>query len=355
MVVDDWSGQSPLTKFGRILRDSNNRRVKHLLILLCLLAALGGVFAAYSINHHTGAPVGALTGMPVSSDVGNRRPIAVMLDNLSPDARPQSGLNAASMVYETLAEGGITRFMAIYLENDAPMIGPVRSTRFYYNSWAAGLGVIFGHDGGNVDSLQELPGLTTIYNEDADKITGPFYRISSRVIPHNEYTSTTQLRLYAESHGGSTTGPPASLPHKDNAPIAQRPAQLALHIQFSYADYNVDWQFDRASDTYLRSMGGAPHVEASTGKQLTANNVVVMYTQQTAASDPFTPGAIRLRTEGSGNAVVYQDGVAIPGTWSKPSVDSPLQWLDRQGNPIPLNRGVTWVEVVPQGNQVTTS
>jgi hypothetical protein len=102
-------------------------------------------------------------------------------------------------------------------------------------------------------------------------------------------------------------------------------------------------------------MGGAPHLDAGSGKQLTAKNVVVMTTPETPASDPFTPESIHLQTEGSGPATVYEDGQAIKGTWSKPTVESPLQWLDPRGAPITLNRGNTWVEVVPTGNQVTMS
>jgi hypothetical protein len=334
-------------------RHERRANVKRYFIPLAILAALGGAVAAYLINHSNTAP-GPLTGETVSKTIANRRPIAVMLDNLSPDARPQSGLDKASLVFETLVEGGITRFMAVYLEHDAGIIGPVRSTRLYFNSWAAALGVIFGHDGGNVDALQQLPSLTTVYNEDADRITGPFYRVSTRAAPHNEYTSTQSLRHYAQAHGASITGSLMSLPHKSDAPLSQRPARFTLDVQFSYGDYNVQWVYDRSANRYLRTMGGAPHVEATSGKQLTAKNVVVMFTDETPASDPYTPGAIHLRTEGTGRATVYEDGTAIPGTWSKAGVDAPLQWLDAKGNPIPLNRGNTWVEVVPVGNQVTT-
>lgn len=320
--------------------------LRRLIILPVLLIALGIAAYIYVINRQLDGP---LTGLPVSRDVANRRPVAVMIDNISPDARPQSGLAEASLVFETLAEGGITRFMAVYLEHDAPMIGPVRSTRYYYNSWAAGLGVIFGHDGGNVDALQELPSLSSIYNEDADKIVGPFWRITSRLAPHNEYTSSARLRAYAEAHGGSTTGIGYSLPHKDDAPLSSRPAAETIDVPFSSPDYNVEWRYDRTTNTYLRFLGGAPHDDPATGRQLRAKNVVVMYTDETSAPDPFTPGAIRLRTEGTGKATVFRDGVGTPGIWSKQSVSAPLRWLDSSGNQVPLDRGVTWVEVLPNG------
>jgi len=232
---------------------------------------------------------------------------------------------------------------------------PVRSARLYFNAWAAGLGVIFGHDGGNVDALQQLPTLGGIANVDAGRDPTPFHRISSRAAPHNEYTATPQLRSDVSLHGGSLDGAPPALPHKDDAPAGRRPAAFALHIAFSSPDYNVDWRYDHAANDYLRSMGGTPHVEATTGEQLTAKNIVVMYTRETSAYDPFTPGSIHLQTEGTGPATVYRDGQAISGSWSKPSVQGSLQWLDAGGRPIDLNRGTTWIEVVPVGTPVTTS
>jgi hypothetical protein len=256
------------------------------------------------------------------------------------------------MVYETLAEGGITRYMAVYLNHDAPLIGPIRSTRVYFNAWAAGLGAILAHDGGNVDALQELPSLTNIFNIDADLgAISPFQRIVTRFAPHNEYTSTEILRSYAQEQGAgagsvfSTVTPPL----KHDAPTSQRPSAFSFQLNFSYGDYNVAWLYDPKANDFLRFIGGAPDVDAQTHKQLTAKNVVVMTTDETPASDPFTLYAIHMRTEGLGKVTVYEDGKAIQGTWSKPFVQSPLQWLGGNGQPIPLDSGNTWVEVLPVG------
>jgi hypothetical protein len=328
------------------------RRLTLFLLLLVILAVAGGAGFAYYVARHVDSP---LTGEPVAPNVAKQRAIAVMIDNISPDARPQSGLAQASMVYETLTEGGITRFMAVFLDHEASKIGPVRSTRLYYNSWAAGLGVIFGHDGGNVDALHQLPDLTSIANVDADVHPKPFYRTTDRLAPHNEYTSTAALRSFASSLGESTTGAPPALPFKSDAPTGQRPTPFTLSVDFSTPEYNVAWQYDPGTNTYLRSMGGRPHVDAVTGQQLAAKNVVVMRTVESAAYDPYTPGAIHLQTEGTGAVTVYRDGISVTGTWDKPSVDAPLRWLDTAGNPIPLDRGVTWVEIVPEGASVTPS
>jgi hypothetical protein len=327
-------------------------RYRVALLVLVLLGACAGGGYAYYVNHRIDGP---LTGQPVTRDVAGERPVAVTIDNFLPDASPQSGLSNASLVFETLAEGGITRFMAIFLEHNAAVVGPVRSTRIYFNSWAAGLGVILGHDGGNVDALHELPALTTVENIDADRVTGPFYRVNTRQVPHNEYTGTQRLRQYAQSHGGTNIASRMTIPHKSDASLSSRPASFTLNVPFSSAQYNVQWRYNRAANDYQRFMGGTPHIDAATGKQLTARNVVVMYTTEAPDPDPFTPGALKLGTEGTGKCTVYEDGTAIQGAWSKSAVDAPLQWLDTNGNPIKLNTGNTWVEVVPNGTSVTTS
>lgn len=325
--------------------------MKRLFLLLILLAVIIGAGGAFILNRRVAGP---LTGVPVSRAIANRRPVLVTIDNYV-DARPQTGLAQASLVFETLTEGGITRFMAVYLEQGAPVVGPVRSTRLYFNHWAAGLDPIFAHDGGNVDSLQELPHLTTIYNEDADKIVGPFYRVSTRAVPHNEYTGTPRIRAYASLHGAASMASPMVIPHKADAPSVQRPHHFTLTIQFSSPDYAVTWQYDPMANDYRRFMGGVPHLDAATGKQLTAKNVVIMVTDETAAYDPFTPGAIHLRTEGTGHAVIFRDGSLVQGTWDKPSIDSPLRWLDSAGHPIPLDVGATWIEIIPKGTVVSES
>jgi hypothetical protein len=325
--------------------------MRKILLLVLLVAALGGAAYAYELNHRTTGP---LTGENVGAGIAGRRPIAVTIDNYL-SARPQTGLQNASVVFETLAEGGITRFEAVYLEHDASTVGPVRSTRLYFNHWADGLHAIFGHDGGNVDALHELPTLSNIFNVDADRVTGPFWRVSSRAAPYNEYTGTTRLRQYADQHGSTMTGSGMSFPHKSDVMPFQRPGKSYIHVQFSYGDFNVVWQYDPSANDYLRFMGGVPHDDAATGKQLTAKNVIVLFTDESSSYDPYTPGAIHMRTEGTGKAIVYEDGGSTTGTWSKPNVGDGLQVLDSRGKQIALNKGNTWIEVVPKGNTVNVS
>jgi hypothetical protein len=264
-------------------------------------------------------------------------------------------LQQASLVFETVVEGGITRFMAVYIGQNPPTIGPLRSTRLYFNSWAAGLGAILVHDGGNVDALQELPSLKSVGNVDADHVFSPFWRSSSRLAPDNEYTSSNRLSSYFRQEGITTSARSVTIPTVGDVLSPVRPAPFVVHIQFSYGDYNVDWRYDPAANDFIRSASGPPSIDATTKRQLTARTVIVMQVQETPGNDPFTLFAVNLKTEGSGPAMIYQDGIAVSARWSKPSVESPLQWLDRNNRPIALDGGTTWVEAVPVGNTVSVT
>ncbi|MBV9279669.1 MAG: DUF3048 domain-containing protein, partial [Chloroflexi bacterium] len=150
---------------------------------------------------------GPLDGEPTPRADAQRRAIAVTIDNYYPDARPQSGLGAASVVFETLAEGGVTRLMAVYLEHDPTVVGPVRSTRIYFDDWAAAYHAILAHVGGNDDAAAQLWQMRPVYNldEGADPFmvsyTNPyFWRSAARSIPDNMYADVARLRAYAAGH-----------------------------------------------------------------------------------------------------------------------------------------------------------
>ncbi|HWE63895.1 MAG TPA: DUF3048 domain-containing protein, partial [Chloroflexota bacterium] len=308
-------------------------------------------------------PAGPLSGLPSRRALADRRPVAVVLDNIAPDARPQTGLNRASLVFETLAEGGITRLMAVYLERDAPIVGPVRSARIYFNAWAAGLKAIYAHAGGNNDALYQLgtghlggvanaDGLNLSVAPNANDV--PFWRSADRIAPHNFYTSTYALRAYMAQIGGSPYGSfGIALPHRVPDPYFHRSAVAWIDVGFSSYDYNVHWTYDRATNAYLRSVGGVPSVDAISHRQTAASNVVVLFTTVTPDPDPYTPLSIDVHTQGSGRALYFRDGHLVIGRWHKHSILAPLQLLDPHGKPQPFNPGQTWIEVVPAGAPVT--
>jgi DUF3048 family protein len=313
------------------------------------------VYAAQDTLDGTGpGPAGPLSGLPTRPELLNRRPIAVVLDNFAPDARPQTGLNRASLVYETLAEGGVTRLMAVYLERDAPIVGPVRSARIYFNSWAAGLDAIYGHAGGNSDALYELahmhgPADLDYLNLPAAPYAAgaPYRRRPDRAAPHNLYTSTTALRDYAQQAGQAISGQwPTALAHRAPDAPPHRAPRSWIQIDFSGSRYNVRWTFDAASDSYRRSVGGEAWADPISRRPVAASNVAVLFTRITPDPDPFAPDGINVHTVGSGRALYFRDGRRVQGTWSKRHIGAALELLDAHGAPQGLNPGQTWIEAV---------
>ena len=285
-----------------------------------------------------------------------RAPLAVMIEN-APEARPQMGLQRADLVYEAVAEGGITRFLAVYWRNEAEKIAYIRSARIYYIQWAAELGAVYVHWGQVEDPgpVDVWPVLSRLNIRD---LNGLFlgervgYRDSNRYAPHNVYTNTGLLWGTAQAYGFA--GPPALEPWKFKDDTPQRPADRAapaIDVSFGSpgSDYAVRWEYDAASNGYLRTMGGVPHTDGATGERLAARNVAVQF----AVLRPSGVKAYNIiDTVGTGAAVVFQDGVAIAGSWRKDSEAGRTRFYDGAGNEISFNRGTTWIEVVPADSAV---
>jgi len=307
-----------------------------------------------------------------------RRPLAVIIENYDPYSRPQAGLTPASLVIETLAEGGITRFMAVYLENDAPNVGPIRSTRMYFDYLAGGLHAILAHVGGNDDAQAHLWQMRrAVFNIDEARWENPntfyptgtdlFWRSRDREIPHNMYASTSKLRAYADRNRQDWAYEQAYLLHKVGEPLAHRGHSGSVSISFvdplapqPNPGYAVQYRYDRRSNTYERFMGGSPHVDANTGKALWPSNIVVMRTPPAVADPnagncPCSAGSILIPNLGSGSAWYFRDGKVLSGEWQQKDQFAPLRFFDRRGHQVAFNPGQTWIEVVPAGSAVSWS
>jgi hypothetical protein len=292
------------------------------------------------------------------TEIQGRLPLAVMFDNFV-DARPQVGLEKADLVFEVVAEGGITRFLGVFWRGEPGRIVPVRSARVYYLDWAAELDAVYVHwgwakSGGAADVPSAIAGLG-LRHLDGFFLSEPyFFRAPDRLGPHDGIADTDALWELAAERGW--TGPPAieAWRFKEDEPErAQAEGAAASTIDLGFggpmsSGYSVRWQYDAGSNAYLRSQGGAPHKDGGSGRQFAARNVAVMITTVRSAGD----GTAHLLydTVGGGEAVVFQDGVAVPGAWSKPDTFSRTRFFDAAGNEIAFNRGQTWVEVLAVGD-----
>lgn len=288
-----------------------------------------------------------IDGEPVSDELAARRPIAVMIDNF-PEARPQWGLAAASRVYEAITEGGITRYLAIFAENDAARIGPVRSARTQFLSYTLELDAALAHVGGNADALA-LIGQLRVKDLNEFRFGDAFHRIFAPHVAfeHTVFTTTAALRAVITQPGWDEDIAIAAPHWKDDAPPAQRPAKQTVSIDFSLPAYAVSWVYRPASNDYARQLGGTEDTDAATGQPLTAKWIAIAIVPRTHGRTVIGEDTWTFSDLGSGPAWVVEDGVAVTGTWRKSSHTDRLRFFDQAGKEIAFDRGPQWVEIVP--------
>lgn len=290
-----------------------------------------------------------LTGAPVS-EADSKRPVtAVMIEN-SPESRPQSGLKEGGVVFEAIAEGGITRFLVLYQEAQPEILGPVRSLRPYYIDWLAGFDPAVAHVGGSVSALKEI---REGGYKDIDQFShgDSYWRARDRKAPHNVYTSFELLNALNEKKDHTSSSFTGFKRKADKADKKAAPASATtITVPISSATYNSSYAYDAASNSYHRSQAGATHADREKG-QISPKVVIVMEaTMNMIMEDGYREN---IQTIGSGKATIFQDGTAVAATWSKTSKKSQITFTDAAGKPIELNRGQTWITVVPTGKAPT--
>jgi hypothetical protein len=291
-----------------------------------------------------------LTGVQVTPEQAESPVVASIIEN-HPDARPQSGLGQAGVVYEALAEGGITRFLALFLETKPAQIGPIRSIRTYFVDWALEFNTPIAHVGGNIDALDmigpyKVKSMNQFYNSTY------YYRSSDRFAPHNVYTTADKLNAMLKAKGYDKPATFTPNARKKDSPVNPA-ANTTITVNYSTTGYQAVYTYDAATNDYARTMAGKPHIDRNTNQQIRVKNIVVQYMPTSYGRTRIGEIATRMATPGSGKIVVLRDGTAIEGTWSKASHTTRTKLLDAQGKEIPLNAGNTWYSIVPVGNSVT--
>ncbi|MGZ6312325.1 MAG: DUF3048 domain-containing protein [Candidatus Limnocylindrales bacterium] len=317
-------------------------------------------------------PVAATTSgvwLPASqAALATRHPIAVMIDDQAA-ARPQSGLASADIVYQAPAEGGIPRYMAIFQTANPPAIGPVRSSRLYFIAWAAEYRALYVHVGGAPNALAYLRQVTGRLVYDADEFrwgggAGYLWRVTTRFAPHNVYSSGAKLEALAKRVGATAPLSQAAWTFRDDLAFARRPNGGSIVVPYSYN--RISYTYDPFSNRYRRAVTGEEtQVDAGTKQVVAPANVVVLTMRIGTLAN--TPSAItnqkkhRLEVQytGSGSALVFNNGGVIQARWSKASDGAPtiLTYAagPLKGQPVPLVRGQTFVQVVAVSTKVTWS
>jgi hypothetical protein len=300
-----------------------------------------------------------ITGAPaLARGAVTNRPFIVMIDN-HPNAVPQTGLDKAAVVFEALAEFGLTRFMAVYapgITPEAPSVGPVRSARLYFVQWAMGFGGMYAHAGGSPQALELAQSTDAIVNVDALLRTWGVYfaRNSNRAAPHNLYTGTPDLEAAAATVEAPYTREDVGFVFKADAPESARPESQSVNYFFLYKEDDAGWEYDQATNSYLRLRRGRAAVDAATGVQLRFKNVVVMEVRE-APIPGDDKGRIEQQVIGSGKARVFLDGVEREVTWRKDSAEAPLVFFEVSGEEVQLNAGAVWIVALPSLENLTVS
>lgn len=280
-----------------------------------------------------------LTGLEVKDmATENRQVQAVMIENY-PDARPQSGIRDAGVVFEAIAEGGITRFLCLYQEARPTLIGPVRSLRPYYVDWLASFDPSIAHIGGSANALKEI---RSGGYKDIDQFfnAGAYWRATDRFAPHNVYTDSDKLDALNKAKGFSSSNF-AGFMRKAEAPSTS-PNATKIDIDISYNLFNVHYDYDKASNTYIRSQTGKPFTDREHGKVQPKVVVVIKVPTHRGLEDGYRE---QMSTLGNGKAYIFQDGTVKEGTWDKPDRRAQMTFKDDRGQLLGLNPGQTWISV----------
>jgi len=304
------------------------------------------------------------------------RPLGIMIENHQ-EARPQSGLAAADIIFEAVAEGGITRFLAIYYCQDVKLVGPVRSARTYFLDFISGYGAkpLYAHVGGAntvgpANALGQIRDYGWSGENDLNQFSigfPTFWRDEERLpgvaTEHTMYSATSKLWKMAKERGFTNVDGKKRRwddsfepwKFKKDVKKSERPESFVAKYNFwsGYGAYLVKWVYSPEGNVYKRVNGGKPHKDKNSGEQLAAKNVIIVFMSEQHANDGYEDNVHLLYgTTGSGKAMVLLDGKKIDGTWQKVKRTSRMKFFDMQGSEIELNRGQTWIGVLPVGTKV---
>lgn len=282
-----------------------------------------------------------LDGVVVSSTKALVFPVAVVLDN-DILARPQAGISQASLVYEAPVEGGMTRYLAIFAADvDISEVGPVRSARPYFVTWAAEIGALFSHVGGSPESLDQVS-TARLFDLNEFFNGSYFVREPSRPAPHHIMIKPDSWRLYLEKRGliEASAEPWLFKEESDHAATS-----TDINLRFS-SNFRPMWRYDSERNDYQRFFNGT---EVKDGENdVRAKNVLV---QRVAGRVLDAAGRLRLDVSGSGDALICLDGSCQEGVWRKSGAQR-TRFYYKNGEEIKLNPGVTWIEVADGNTRV---
>ena len=308
--------------------------------------------------------INPLTGLASETDLSAKRPVSIMINNINVSL-PQEGIGAADIMYECMAEGGITRLMMISTEYEKlTKVGSVRSARDYYIDYAQGYDCIFVHAGGspyaystisnraiqNIDGVagRDLTGSGHCFFRDPDRLASYSSEHTLMLKSGEELAAAIGYYGYRTEKAEGYEAPMNFVPYFDTATLENS----ATHVKVVMSNYQiVDFVYAPEQEGYLRyQYNGDPHMDNTTGEQLKFKNVILIFTSCNAIAGD-DKNRISVGTTGSGNGWYLTEGTYQRITWQKDSHDSVMKYFYEDGTEVQLNRGKTMINVVPSTNE----
>ncbi len=279
-----------------------------------------------------------------------KRPLAVMIDNAS-NSRPQSGLEKANIVYEVLAEGGITRFLAVFATQEAERVGPVRSARPYFIIKALEHNAIYVHAGESPEAA------IFIKEERIDDINElkhfqPFWRSTDRRPPHNLYSSTERLREEAKKLGYIEMVNKGDYQFETDAKEVLSGKEVHKIVIKYNINYTVSYQYLPDKQIYIRYINGEPHIDAETGRQLQVKNIIIQYNEKKVID---SEGRLAIDFIGKGSGLIIYNGQSEEITWTKETLRSKTYFYNKEGNRLAIQPGNVWIQIIHPDTEVNYS
>lgn len=284
------------------------------------------------------------------------RPYAVMIDNIK-YAWPQTGLSDAFLIYEIIVEGGQTRLMALFKDQDTIKIGPIRSSRHYYLDYAMENDAIYVHFGGSGKAYSDIKSLGINNLDGLANSSGMAYRDTNRPAPHNVYASIANMKKYAEKKNYRLTTDKDPLLNYSFSEVnleEKSEAKTAVSVKVVYSNlHTTSYNYDATNKLYTRKMNGIDHKDRVTGENYTFKNIIIIKVKNDPLIDNSNKGRQEVYTIGKGNGYFITNGYYIPITWEKSTRSAQTIFKDLAGKEIKVNDGKTFIQIQPISRSTT--
>ena len=281
------------------------------------------------------------------------RPYAIMINNVAGARKLQSGLQDAYIIYEMMVEGGITRYLALFLDQNTERIGSIRSARHYYLDYALENDAIYVHHGYSPQAREDWNSLGVDRIEVNESTTGWRDKSASKTY---EFTLFSNIEKLNKGLGSKRTERNNDLLlnySADEVDLSQLEGAIpanTLNIKYS-GNTNNNYVYDKDNKFYLRSVNNKSQDDYVTGKQLTVKNIIV-YSIKYSGISGDDKGRQTIDNIGEGNGYYISNGYAIPITWSKKSRKSQTIYRYNNGQEITVNDGNTFIQIVPESGSI---